>query len=42
MGLALPPLKDLSTEISVERVAEAIQNLRRDLWQARLERVTFF
>ncbi|XP_053101259.1 centrosome-associated protein CEP250 isoform X3 [Hemicordylus capensis] len=37
-GLTLPQLTDLSTELTVERVAEAIQDLRQDLWQARLER----
>nr|XP_056701511.1 centrosome-associated protein CEP250 [Euleptes europaea] len=37
-GMAVLQLKDLSTELTVERVAEAIQDLRQDVWHARRER----
>ncbi|XP_063153373.1 centrosome-associated protein CEP250 isoform X2 [Candoia aspera] len=37
-GLALFQPKDSSTELTVERVAEALQGLRQDLWRAHLER----
>ncbi|XP_077191292.1 centrosome-associated protein CEP250 isoform X2 [Paroedura picta] len=37
-GMALLQLKDLSTELTVERVAEAIQDLRQNVWHARRER----
>lgn len=40
--LALSPPKDSSTELTAERVAEALQDLRQDLWRAHLERVTYF
>lgn len=39
MGLPLSQTKDFPREITVERVAEAIQNLRQDLWRTHLERV---
>ncbi|KAF7238995.1 hypothetical protein EYD10_14377 [Varanus komodoensis] len=37
-GLAIPQLKDFSSELTVERIAEAIQDLRQNLWQAHLQR----
>ncbi|XP_025022925.1 centrosome-associated protein CEP250 [Python bivittatus] len=37
-GLALSQPKDSSTELTVERVAEALQDLRQDLWRAHLDR----
>ncbi|KAL7985443.1 hypothetical protein Chor_004013, partial [Crotalus horridus] len=36
--LALSQPKDSSTELTAERVAEALQDLRQDLWRAHLER----
>lgn len=40
--LALSQPKDSSTELTAERVAEALQDLRQDLWQAHLQLVTSF
>lgn len=41
-GMPLLHVKDLSIEFTVEKVAEAIQDLRQDVWHARRERVMFF
>lgn len=38
--LALSQPKDCSTELTAERVAEALQDLRQDLWRAHLQLVT--